>query len=313
MNFVFYAVAFLFLGFVLAKSADWVVKATAFIAKKAHIRSFLLGFLLLGFATTIPEMLVAYQAIHDGVPQLSVGNLLGGSILLLSFVMGGSAILLKRIKLDHGLSTFDIGMSSFVILSPAVLLWDGKLARLEGWMLIGVYVAHLVFINREQKVAETVEHHTKHVSHIWHALGLLVGGLVGMAVASRYIVTIAELVAHAFSIPTFVVGLFLVTIGTNLPELTLAAEAIIKKQKDIAFGDILGSSVINTPLLGVIGIISPFTIPDHERMQVTLLLLVLVSVFFFWAAVTKKDITRREGFVLFIIYITFILFEMLPI
>ena len=313
MNFVFYAVAFLFLGFVLAKSADWVVKATAFIAKKAHIRSFLLGFLLLGFATTIPEMLVAYQAIHDGVPQLSVGNLLGGSILLLSFVMGGSAIILKRIKLDHGLSTFDIGMSSFVILAPAVVLWDGKLARLEGWILIGVYVAHLLFINREQQVSETVDHHTKHVSHIWHALGLLIGGLVGMAIASRYIVTIAELVAQVFSIPTFVVGLFLVTIGTNLPELTLAVEAIIKKQKDIAFGDILGSSVINTPLLGVIGVISPFTIPDHERMQVTLLLLVLVSIFFFWAAVTKKDITRREGFVLFTIYIAFIMFEMLPI
>jgi len=313
MNFLFYAIAFLFLGFVLAISADWVVKAAAFIAKKAHVRSFLLGFLLLGFATTIPEMLVAYQAIQDGAPQLSIGNLLGGSILLLSFVMGGSAIILKRIKLDHGLSTADIGMSSFVILAPVVALWDGKFTRIEGWILVGVYVAHLLFLNKEQQVAETVEHHTKHVLHIWHALGLLVGGLVGMAIASRYIVTIAELVAHAFSIPPFVVGLFLVTIGTNLPELTLAIGAIIKKQNDIAFGDILGSSVINTPLLGVIGIISPFAVSDHERIQVTLLLLALVAIFFFWAAVTKKDITRREGFVLFTVYIAFILFEILPI
>ncbi len=313
MNALLYAIAFLFLGFVLAKSADWVLKATTFIAKKAHIRSFLLGFLLLGFATTIPEMLVAYQAIHDGVPQLSVGNLLGGSILLLSFVMGGSAIVLKRIKLDHGLSVFDIGMSSFVIFTPAVALWDGKLTQFEGWILVAVYGIHLLLINKKKQVVETVEHHTKHASHIWHALGLLVGGLVGMAIASRYIVTIAELVARAFSIPAFVIGLFLVTIGTNLPELALALEAIVKKQKDIAFGDILGSSVINTPLLGVIGIVSPFTIADHERMQVTLLLLILVSIFFFWGAITKKDITRREGFVLFTIYIAFVLFEMLPI
>ena len=313
MMFVFYAIAFLVLGFVLAKSADWVVKATAFLAKKARIRSFLLGFLLLGFATTIPEMFVAYQAVHDGIPQLSVGNLLGGSILLLSFVMGGSAIILKRIKLDHGLSVFDIGMSSAVILAPAIVIWDGNLTRLEGVILIGIYVLQLLFINREQRVADTMEHHAKQVSHSGHAFILLIGGLLGMAVSSRYIVTIAETVANMFSIPAFVIGLFLVTIGTNLPELTLAIEAIVKKQKDIAFGDILGSSVINTPLLGIICIVRPFSIPDHERMQVTLILLALVSIFFFWAASTKKDITRREGIVLFIIYIAFILFEMLHI
>ncbi len=313
MTFIFYAIAFLVLGIVLAKSADWVVKATAFIAHKAHIRSFLLGFLLLGFATTIPEMFVAYQSVLDGVPQLSVGNLLGGSILLLSFVMGGSAIILKRIQLDHGLSVFDIGMSSVVILSPTLVIWDGNLTRLEGWILVGIYIAQLVFINKEQHVADTMEHHANQVSHAWHALGLLVGGLVGMAVASRYIVTIAEIVAKTFSIPAFVIGLFLVTIGTNLPELTLAIQAIVKKQKDIAFGDILGSSVINTPLLGILCIIRPFSIPDHERMQVTLILLALVSIFFFWAAATKKDITRREGVVLFVIYIAFVWFEMLKI
>jgi len=313
MTLIFYVIAFLVLGIVLAKSADWVVKATAFIARKIHVRSFLLGFLLLGFATTIPEMFVAYQSVQDGVPQLSVGNLLGGSILLLSFVMGGSAIILKRIKLDHGLSVFDIGMSSLVILSPAIVIWDGNLTRLEGWILVFIYIAQLVFINKEQHVADTMEHHANQVSHAWHALGLLVGGLVGMAVASRYIVTIAEIVAKTFSIPAFVIGLFLVTIGTNLPELTLALEAIIKKQKDIAFGDILGSSVINTPLLGILCIIRPFSIPDHERMQVTLILLALVSIFFFWAAATKKDITRREGIVLFVIYIAFVWFEMLNI
>jgi cation:H+ antiporter len=306
-----YGIAFIILGVILAKSADWVVKATAFIAHKAHVRSFLLGFLLLGFATTIPEMFVAYQAIQDGVPQLSVGNLLGGSILLLSFVMGGSAIILKRIKLDHGLSVFDIGVSSIVILAPAVVIWDGNLTRLEGWILVGIYVAHILFINKEQHVAANMEHHAKQVSHAWHAFGLLVGGLIGMAIASRYIVTIAELVAAMFSIPTFVIGLFLVTFGTNLPEITLAVGAIIRKQKDIAFGDILGSSVINTPLLGIICIVRPFTIIDHERMQVTLILLALVSIFFFWAAATKKDITRREGIVLFVVYIAFVIFELI--
>lgn len=308
---ILYIIAFIFLGLILAKSADWVVQATSYIAHKAHVRSFLIGFLLLGFATTIPEMLVAYQAVHDGIPQLSLGNLLGGSILLLSFVMGGSAILLKRIKLDHGLSLFDIGASACIIAAPAVVIWDGNLTRIEGFVLIGLYLAHILFINKEQHVVNTMEHHAKQIAHIWHACALLGGGLIGMAIASRYIVTIAEIVAKMLSLPTLAIGLLLVTIGTNLPELTLVARAIKNKEKDVAFGDILGSSVINTPLLGILCIASPFTVSEHERLQVTLVLLVLVSIFFFWAAATKKDITRKEGIVLFIVYIAFIVFEMM--
>lgn len=310
---VFYILAFIILGFVLARCADWVVKAVSYFSHSLHVRSFLFGFLLLGFATTIPEMFVAYQAVHDGVPQLSVGNLLGGSILLLSLVMGVSAIFLKRIILDHGMSTFDIGMSAFVVGAPAIVIWDGKLTRVEGFVLIGIYIIHLMFINKEQKILGTVEQHAKHVKHAGHAIFLGVGGIIGMAVASRFLVTIGEAAATLLGIPTFVIGLFLISFGTNLPELTLVIEAIMKKKRDIAFGDILGSSVINTPILGVICLVAPFSIPDHERVQITLILLALVSVFFFWAASTKKDITRREGIVLFTAYIAFVLFEMLRV
>ncbi len=308
-----YILAFIVLGYILVRCADWVVKSVTYFSHSLHVKSFLFGFLLLGFATTIPEMFVAYQSVRDGVPQLSVGNLLGGSILLLSLVMGVSAIFLKRIILDHGMSTFDIGMSAFVIGAPAIVIWDGKLTRVEGLVLIGIYLVHLLLINKEQHILSTVEQHAKHVKHVGHAILLGVGGIIGMAVASRYIVTIGEAAATILGIPTFVIGLFFITFGTNLPELTLAVEAIVKKKHDVAFGDILGSSVINTPILGVICLVSPFAMPDYERVRMTLLLLALVSVFFFWAASTKKDITRREGIVLFTMYIVFVLFEMLRV
>ncbi|KKR00546.1 MAG: Na+/Ca+ antiporter, CaCA family [Microgenomates group bacterium GW2011_GWC1_39_12] len=307
---VLYTIAFIVLGYILARCADWVVKAVSYFSHTLHVKSFLFGFLLLGFATTIPEMFVAYQSVLDGVPQLSVGNLLGGSILLLSFVMGVSAIFLKRIVLDHGMSSFDIAASAFVVAAPAIVIWDGNLTRLEGFALLCLYIVHLLFINKEQHVLSTVEQHARHVKHAGHAVLLGLGGIIGMAIASRFIVTIGEASATLLGIPTFVIGLFLITFGTNLPELTLAIEAIVQKKRDVAFGDILGSSVINTPLLGIICLVSPFTMPDIERVRMTLLLLAIVSVFFLWAASTKKDITRREGIMLFIVYIAFVLFEM---
>ena len=308
-----YVLAFIVLGFILTRCANWVVKAVSYFSHTLHVKSFLFSFVLLGFATTIPEIFVAYQSVADGVPQLSVGNLLGGSILLLSLVMGVSAIFLKRIILDHGMSTFDIGMSSFVVAAPAIVIWDGKLTRVEGLMLIGMYLVHLLLINKEQHILSTVEQHAKHVKHAGHAILLGIGGIIGMAIASRYLVTTGEAAATILGIPTFVIGLFLITFGTNLPELTLAIEAIIKKNRDVAFGDILGSSVINTPILGVMCLVSPFAMPNFEGVRMTLLLLALVSVFFFWAASTKKDITRREGIVLFTVYIAFVLFEMLRV
>jgi len=102
----------------------------------------------------------------------------------------------------------------------------------------------------------------------------------------------------------------LVTFGTNLPEITLAVEAILKKKRDIAFGDVLGSAVINTPILGIICIISPFSVPDYLRMRVTLALLFIVSLFFFIAALSKRDITRKEGLVLLASYVLFVVFEL---
>ena len=301
------------LGIILAVSANWVVKATAYVTKRLEIQSFLFGFLILGFATTIPEMFVAYQAVSDGVPQISVGNLLGGSILLLSFVMGGSALFLKRIILDHGMTKKDIGLSTLVVAMPALALWDGKLTRMEGFVLVAVYVIHIFLINREQHVVASVEHHAKNIRHPLHAFLLGIGGLIGLAVSSRFIVTIAEGLAQQFAIPPFVIGLFLVTIGTNLPELTLAVEAIINKKRDIAFGDVLGSAVINTPILGIICMIAPFSVPDHLRMRATLILLAGTSLFFWWAASSKRDITRREGIALLIIYILFVAFELMNI
>jgi len=301
------------LGIVLAVSANWVVKATAYFSKRLEIQSFLLGFLVLGLATTIPEMFVAYQAVADGVPQLAVGNLLGGSILLLSFVMGGSAIFLRRIILNHGMTTKDIGLSTLVVAMPAIALWDGKLTRVEGCVLIAAYIIHILFINREQHVVASIEHHAKNIKHPMYAITLGIGGLIGLAFSSRMIVSLAEGLARQFGISPFVIGLFLVTFGTNLPELTLAVEAIIKKKRDIAFGDVLGSAVINTPLLGIICMVAPFSVPDHLRMRATLILLLGTSLFFWWAASSKRDITRREGIVLLIIYFLFIAFELMNI
>jgi len=303
----------IFFGALLAVSASWVVQGSAFLAKKFAVKSFVLGFLLLGIITTIPEMFVAFQAVRDGMPQLTVGNLLGGSILLLSFAMGIGAICLKRVILDHGMTVKDILFSSIVVAAPSVVLWDGQLTRIEGVLLIAIYVFHVLFINREHHVMTNIEHHAKHVKHVTHAIILFVLGIVGVAISSHFMVSTAESLTKVCNISPFIVGLFLLTLGTNLPELTLVVTAIRQKKKDLAFGDILGSAAVNTPILGVVCLIAPFSVSDTLRTQVTLGLLFIISLFFYLAASTKKDITRKEGIILLLVYVAFVAFELLRI
>lgn len=307
---MWYIPVFLILGIILSKSADAVVKSVSYLSRSLRVKSFLFAFLILGLATSIPEMFVAGQSIIDGVPQLSVGNLLGGSILLISLVMGGSAIFLSRVILDHGMTKGDIGMSAIVVAAPAIALWDGTLTRIEGLFLIIVYLLHVVLLDKEQHVTNLVERHAKHVKHAWHAMFLGLIGLAGMGISARILVSMAETLVRSLGVSPFIIGLFLVTIGTNLPEITLAIEAIITKKRDIAFGDILGSAVVNTPLLGVVCIITPFSVADPLRLRVTLILLLFTAFYFFWVATSKRDITRREGIGLLILYALFVLVEM---
>src|SRR3989304_468821 len=134
-------------GLVLSSSADLVVRATATIARLLGLTSFIIGFLLLGIATSTPEFFVALQSAADGVPQLSLGNLVGASILLLSFVIGLAAVISGQLKLNHQMKLTDVMAICSVIASPIFVVWDGNLTRVDGLFLVGFYVLHVLLLN----------------------------------------------------------------------------------------------------------------------------------------------------------------------
>ncbi len=297
-------------GLVLTGSAQLVVKSVAIIAKKLRIANFTISFLLLGILTSTPEVFVAIQSGLDGVPQLSMGNLIGGSILLLSLVMGLSSIFMGKITLDHGLKFREIVLSSAVVVAPAVVLWDGSVTRLDGAFLAGFYILHAVFINREQHILRHIERSAVKIRDGGYHKAMLFTGLLGMAIASTYMVDAAQSIMAFFHMPAFVFGLILLSFGTNLPEFALAFEAAIARRRTIAFGDFLGSAAANTLILGVLAIFMPFTVGLRERLWFSLILLAIVTIYFVWALSSKREITRKEGFGLLAFYVLFVAFEL---
>lgn len=296
-------------GIVLTVAASVVVKQSSILARKLGLSSFVIGFLFLGLVTSTPELFVAMQAARDGIPQLAVGNLLGGSILLLSFVMGMTAIFLGRVRLDHQLAWREILVMLAVIAAPIAVLWDTSLTRQEGLFLVGVYIIHAFILNRDNK-----KNHKKG-KPLGKGLGrhifMLAVGMGTMFLSSRFIVTSAEAIMAMFSIAPILFGLFFLSLGTNLPEMALAYESIRHRRREIAFGDFLGSSAANTLILGLLGLVAPFAGAGNGRLPGALLILGSVTVYFLWAISSGRTITRKEGIGLLAFYLLFVLYEVL--
>ncbi|KKU87364.1 MAG: Na+/Ca+ antiporter, CaCA family [Candidatus Gottesmanbacteria bacterium GW2011_GWA2_47_9] len=259
-------------GIVLAVSARLVVHAAEDIARQMGLPTFIIGFFVLGMLTSTPEFFVMLQAAADGFP--------------------------------------DLVFAAAVVASPVAALRDGNLSRVDGLLLVGFYLLYVIFVSDEEKLAKRVAKRANHAKHMATLLGMLLAGVIGMVIASKIVVESAEILMSAFHIPALVFGLFFLSVGTNLPEFSLAFQAIARGRRDIAFGDFLGSSVANTFILGVLGILAPFQTTSYEGMMFTIMLLLGVSLFFIWAAKSKQSISRQEGLGLLIFYGLFVVYQL---
>lgn len=297
-------------GLVLAGAAGVVISSTVSLARRYGLTSFTVGFLLLGLATSTTELFVAIGSVVDGVPQLSAGNLIGGSILLLSFLMGISSVIAGSITLDHGLSLREIVLSSAVVAAPAFVLWDGAATRIDGAFLLGMYLLHGFLLKKDEDRLHGFAAKKRKQRGLTYDLTMLIVGLAALAVAARAIVTSAETLTASFHIPTFVFGLLLLSLGTNLPELALAVQASLQHKRGVAFADFLGSSAANTLILGLLALVMPFSIVPREKLYFSLMLLLGVALYFVWALSSGRTITRKEGVGLLFFYALFLVYEL---
>lgn len=286
-----------------------MLRSAVSLAHRLGIASYAMGFVVLGFLTSTPELFVAIQSMISGVPQLSVGNLLGGSILLFSLLLGVASVILGKITLNHGLTMREIVLSASVIAAPILVLWDGNLSRIDGVFLVGFYFLHTLFIEGGVHSVAEMEQHMKHARHIVWYVGQLAVGIIIVAVAARLMVHRVELLATGVGVPDFFLGLFLVSIGTNLPETALVITAAMEKKRTVAFADILGSAAANTLFLGLLGLVNPFGVEALEKLRFSLLILGATVAFFIWALSSRRDITRKEGIGLLFFYVLFLAYE----
>lgn len=296
--------------------AGILIDSISRIAKKFNKRGFMVAFFALGLLTSISEISVALNSSIENVPQISAGNLAGASLVLLFFAVPILAILGGGITLRHIISTRNLQLSLITIAAPTIMLVDGDVTRLEGILMIIMYLALVVSIRGQKKTDESLPIETpqpvEKFTVVNDFLKVIFGGIC-IFIAGHFLVVQSSYIANWLGIPGSIVGLLLLSIGTNAPELVIAARSIFKKRKEIAFGDYIGSAAMNTLIFGFTPFMSGKFAVDAEAFTFTSLVFISGLIFFYSFACSKYSISKKEGLILILFYVAFIATQLIRI
>lgn len=292
------------LFYFLGKSADLIVFNVRKFGQQLGINIFFLG-LILGFFTTLPDFSIGLNAVLNDMPEIALGNLLGGIFVLLGFVLGLSLLLNRKINTDGRVSSF-LPIVLFLFL-PVVLGLNGFLGLAEGIALLLVYLLILLFLfwqHRNDKVEKKI---IKDKTDVYKKIFFIVLGFVLVIIISTLILRFTNVLLENFGVPRFLIGLLLFSIGTNLPEIIVTVKAWRKKVRELSIGNLIGSAMANVLVIGVFCIIKPIGINLNLSyyLVVVFMFLMLFLVMAFYS--TEKKFSRQEGILLLLFYIIFLI------
>lgn len=256
-------------GFVLLVwGADRFVVGAASTARNLGLSTLIIGLTVVGFGTSAPEILVSGMAAWQGNPGLSIGNALGSNIANIGLILGVTA-LIQPLDVHSDTLRREFPILLAVVLFAGVLMADDSLGRIDGLLLLGGLCLMLYWLvtlgmrmRRGDPLSQEITAEIPQSQPLSRAILWLVVGFVVLLVSSRMLVWGAVAIATQLGVSDLVIGLTIVAIGTSLPELAAAVMSAIKKEHDIAIGNVIGSNMFN--LLAVLplpGIISPGPFP----------------------------------------------------
>lgn len=305
----------------LVAGGESLVRGASSLARTVGMSALVVGLTVVSFATSAPELAVTTGAALSGYPGLAVGNVVGSNIANILLVLGLCALV---VPLQVKSQTIRADIPVMVVLSVAVLLLalNGTLSRVDGGLLFAALLAYVVttvlVARRRDGSTEPVEDAgtpppTTRARRVTVDLLLVTLGAVMLVAGARLLVDAASDIATALGISDLVVGLTVVAVGTSLPELVASLVAVMRGERDIAVGNIVGSNAFNIGMvLGLTALITPegVTIPA-SALRFDLPVMLAVAVVLLPLAITGMAVVRWEGALLLLCYAAYLLYLVL--
>lgn len=304
----------LLLGFVLLiKGAGFLVDGASSVAKKFNISNLVIGLTIVAFGTSAPELFVNLFASLNGNSDIAIGNIVGSNIVNMLLILGVVAVIVP-LKVGKGTVWKEIPL---VLLASVLLLViandqivDGvshnTITRSDGAVLIAFFI---IFLYYSFGIAKQQGIDAQDAPRLYSgpaSTGLIIGGLAGLVIGGKWIVDSATVIASSMGLSDALIGLTIVAIGTSLPELTTSVVAALKKNADMAVGNVIGSNIFNIFwILGISSIINP--LPFKPEMNLDLWVVIASSVLLFtWMFLGKRHILERwQGGAMVLLYVAY--------
>ena len=311
------------LGFVLlVVGAEMLVRGASRLAAAAGISAFVVGMTVVAYGTSAPELAVTVQSVYADPPQsdIAVGNVVGSNISNILLVLGISAVVAPLIVSRNVVRTgvpLMIGVSVLML----VLSLDGEIGRLDGALLFaGSLIYTAVAIGRSRRNTRITRAQNGEeaknagqpigVAEVLINLALVGAGLAALVLGSRWLVGGAVILAEHFGVSKLIIGLTVIAVGTSLPEIATSVVAVIRGQRELAIGNVIGSNVFNILMvLGLCGLVAPDGVAvSSTALSFDIPVMIAVALACLPVFFLDDTITRWEGGILLLYYAAYVVY-----
>ncbi|MBP3321173.1 MAG: calcium/sodium antiporter [Clostridia bacterium] len=303
----------LVLGFVLlSKGADWFVDGAAGIATKLKIPQIVIGLTIVAMGTSAPEAAVSISSALKGSAEITIGNVVGSNIINVLIILGVSGVI-TALAVQKSTKWVDIPVTIGLTVLLLLMGLDGNITLIDGIILLVCFVAYLTYLfvmtkkhpEQAEEAALPADSNKKHF--LLKAILMSVVGLAAIVLGSNCAVDGATGIATFFGVSDRIIGLTVIALGTSLPELFTSVTAALKKNSDIAIGNIVGSNLFN--ILMVVGLSSVITtVPFDSKFIVDILFAIGAMLILFLSCIVFKKVGRITGIVMLVLYAVYFVY-----
>ena len=331
---MFWLAIFIISFFILFWSGSRLVKYMMEISKYLGWREFVVAFFVMAFAGALPNLFIGINSAFHGIPELSFGEIVGGNVVDMTLAVGlailiGGSSLPTKSKMVQTSTIF----TAIIAVLPLILILDGDLGRGDGLILLLAFFVYIFWLfskeerfRRVYKINEKKEKtkflaflkdkkEFKDLDQFKFFLKNLVKtsfALILLILSSFGIVQSARVFSNTLGVSIPVIGILIIGLGNALPETYFAIVSAFKGRTWLILGNLMGSVIVGATLvLGIVVLISPINNIDFSPFAIARIFLIISAVFFLMVVRTDEKITKKEGLLLIIIYILFLLTEIL--
>ena len=303
--------ALIFLGFfLLVIGGEFIVRSSIAISFKFNISKIVIGMTVVAFATSLPELIVSLNAAINGSPSIAINNVIGSNIANIGLVLGIISIL-TSIKVDNTFYNKDWPvMFFFSLLLILFSINDYILTQIEGAALLFLLIVFIIYFlkkSNNEDINDDIDNKLNLASNTKIIIWLLLSTL-SLYFGAEFLVEGAVNFAKQINISEAVISVSIVAIGTSIPELAASIIAIVKKEKGLSVGNLIGSNIFNIgSVLGITAIIKPIQIAQEIIDRDIIWMLFFAILLFVLALLPRRNnLTKFKGFIMLLSYFYFI-------